>query len=237
MSTSRTSVVLVLFAGLLSCLGLSGCSGSDEPVSEGKTPEEVMALAKQTLDETSGLTLSLSTDNLPDGVTGIAGADGVATDAPAFDGTIKVVLSGTTFDVPVIAVDGKVYARIPLTPGWSDIDPADYKAPDPAQLATPDNGFSAMLAATEDLEEGDSVRGGVDNNEILTEYTGTVPGDAMTSIIPSASGASFDAAYLVTDDGELRQATLTGVFYPDSPEMTYTVDFEAYGTTREIKAP
>ncbi len=224
--------VLALIAGL----ALGGCSSSDK-VADGKSPDEVIALAKKTLDETSGLNLKLSTDNLPDGVTGIAGADGVTTSAPAFEGTITVVLSGKSFDVPVVAVDGKVYAQIPLVPGWSDIDPADYSAPDPAQLVTPDHGFSSMLTATEDLEEGESVRGGADNNEILTEYTGTVTGDVMTSIIPSAQGDSFGASYLVSDSGELREAELTGVFYPDSAEMTYTVDFEDYGTTKEITAP
>ena len=102
---------------------------------------------------------------------------------------------------------------------------------------TPDHGFSSMLTATEDLEEGESVRGGADNNEILTEYTGTVPVEVMKSIIPTAQGDSFDAMYLISDTGELREAELTGVFYEDSAEMTYTVNFEDYGTTKEIKAP
>ena len=56
--------------------------------------------------------------------------------------------------MPVRAVDGKVYAQIPLTPGWSDVDPADYGAPDPAQLISADDGFPSILAATTDLEEG-----------------------------------------------------------------------------------
>ena len=64
---------------------------------------------------------SLSTDNLPAGVTGITKASGVATATPAFDGTITVVLSGQSVDVPVIAVDGKVHAQIPFTPGWNAV--------------------------------------------------------------------------------------------------------------------
>ena len=43
--------------------------------------------------------------------------------------------------------------------------------------------------------------------------------------------------FAITDDGELREATFVGVFYPDSEEMTYTVSFEDYGTEREITAP
>ena len=72
---------------------------------------------------------------------------------------------------------------------------------------------------------------------MLTTFTGTVPGDAMKKVIPSSSGDTFDAEYLVSDDGELRQAVLTGVFYPKSAEMTYTVDFADYGTTKDIVAP
>ncbi len=178
----RASVVVV--AALL----LAGCSGDEKSVSDDKTPEEVMELAATTLDETSGVTLSLSSEGLPDGKTVLKAADGVGTHAPAFDGTITVVLAGTDFNVPIVAVDDKVYAQIPLTPGWSEVDPADYGAPDPAQLMSTDAGFSALLTATDGVEEGDTVRGGEDNKEVLTEYTGTVPGDAVKNVIPSAVG-------------------------------------------------
>jgi lipoprotein LprG len=147
-----------------------------------------------------------------------------------------VVLSGQDFEVPVVAVDDKVYVQLPLTPGWQDIDPADYGAPDPAQLMSADAGFSALLPATTDLEEGDSVRGGKDNKEVLTEYSGTVSSSAVENVIPTATG-DFDVAYTVTDDGELREATLTGDFYDSGDSMTYTVDFDDYGTETDIKAP
>ena len=60
------------------------------------------------------------------------------------------------------------------------------------------------------------MRGGADNDEILTTYSGTVPGEAMESVIPSSAGDSFDVEWQITDDGELRKATLTGVFYPQT---------------------
>jgi lipoprotein LprG len=60
----------------------------------------------------------------------------------------------------------------------------------------------------------------------------------VANVIPSAEAdGSFDATYTVSDSGELRQAVLTGVFYPDSEPMTYTVDFTEYGTEQEIAAP
>ena len=231
MTPLRATALAVASSALL----LSGCSGDDSAAS-GSSPEQVMEQAKETLDGTSGISISLATDDLPEGVTGITAAEGVGTRAPGFEGSITVVLSGTEFNVPIVAVDDKVWAQIPLTPGWSDVDPAEYGAPDPAQLMSTDTGFSSLLPATDDLEEGESVRGGQNNEEVLTEYTGTVAGDVVSNVIPSASG-DFDATYTVTDDGELREAVLTGVFYPGTESMTYTLGFEDYGTEQDITAP
>lgn len=225
-------------AVLLACslVALSGCSGGEGKVSNGKTPDEVLALAKQSLDETSGVTLTMEADALPPGISAISSAEGVATRAPAFEGTLDVVLGGSEFEVPVIAVDGTVYAQIPLVPGWSDVDPAEYGAPDPAQLMSPDTGFSSLLTATDGVEEGESVRGGQNNEEVLTEFSGTVPGDVVSNVIPSASG-DFKAAYTISAGGELRTAELTGEFYPATEPMTYTLGFDDYGTEQDITAP
>ncbi|MGZ6752484.1 MAG: LppX_LprAFG lipoprotein [Nocardioides sp.] len=227
----RRALLALLMAG---SFALTGCGGGSS--SSDKSPAEVMAQAKKTLDDTSGVQITLSTDNLPEGVQGITRASGVGTHAPAFDGSITVMLSGQPFDVPVVAVDGKVYAQIPLTPGWQDVDPSEYGAPDPAQLMSTDHGFSSLLSATTGVQAGDSVRGGKDNKEVLTKYTGTVPDTAVKNVIPSASG-DFDATYTITDSGELRTATLTGVFYAHSDPMTYTIGFDGYGTDKQITAP
>jgi lipoprotein LprG len=233
----RRRLTSSLLAGAVALLSLAACGGSDEGGGgSDATPEEVFAAAKTNLDETSGVTLTLDTQDLPEGVTGVETAEGIGTHAPAFDGTITVVLSGQAFQVPVVAVDDTVYAQIPLTTGWQDIDPSDYGAPDPAQLMSPDAGFSSLLPATTDVEQGDGVRGGTDNKEVLTEYTGTVGADTMKNVIPTASG-DFDVTYTITDDDELRSAELTGVFYQDSDPMTYTVTFQDYGTDKDITAP
>jgi len=236
MPRPRRRTLLRLACVALVAGALAGCSDDQGSVTDERSLDEVMELAKTTLDETSGVNLSLKTTDLPPGVTGVKEATGVGVHPPAFDGSLTVVLSGTDFNVPVIAVDDKVYAQIPLTPGWSDVDPAEYGAPDPARLMSPDAGFSAMLPATEGLEEGESVRGGEDNREVLTEFTGTVPGDAVSNILPGAEG-DFDATYTITAEGELRETVLTGVFYPNTESMTYTIGFEDYGTEKKIAAP
>jgi lipoprotein LprG len=219
---------------VLAVLALSGCggggSGSDED------PATALKTAQHTLEGTSGVSLSLRTDDLPDGVQGLKSASGTVTDAPGFDGTLGVVTQLGTFSVPVKAVDGKVYAQIPLSPGWSEVDPADYGAPDPAQLISAASGVPSILAATEKPRSGQDIRGGTDNKEVLSTYTGTVPDSAVAAIIPGASG-DFDATYALTSDGELRQVELTGEFYAGHPANTYTLVLTDYGTSKDITAP
>ena len=52
------------------------------------------------------------------------------------------------------------------------------------------------------------MRGGQDNKEVLTTYTGKVPEAAAAHLIPGATG-EFDATYGITSDGELRTAELS----------------------------
>jgi lipoprotein LprG len=226
-------LAILLLTGLLTAVTLAACGGKS---SSDVDPATAIKTAQQKLEDTSGLTLSLTTDDLPDGVQGVSSATGTLTDAPAFDGSLGVKLAAGSFSVPVKAVGGKVYAQIPLTPGFSTVDPSDYGAPDPAQLLTTDQGIPSILAATKDLKQGDQVRGGTDNKEVLTTYTGTVSASAVSHLIPGAGG-DFSATYAVTDDGELRQASLTGLFYAGKPAMTYTLLLTDYGTSKDITAP
>ena len=94
----------------------------------------------------------------------------------------------------------------------------------------------ALLGATTAPKNGDDIRGGTDNKEVLSTYTGTVPASAVSSIIPGASG-DFAATYAVTSDGELRQVELSGVFYAGHPANTYTLVLTDYGTSKDITAP
>ena len=77
------------------------------------------------------------------------------------------------------------------------------------------------------MKKGDDVRGGKDNKEVLTTYTGNVPESAAAHLIPGATG-DFTASYGITPDGELRTAELTGTFYAGKPSMTYTMTVDDY---------
>jgi lipoprotein LprG len=240
LTRARTSgrLAVAVSAVLLAVPTLTACSGDEsEAAAEKKAPEEVLAEASVKLTETSGVDLTLSTEALPEGVSGIARAAGTITNAPAFDGSISVVFAGQTAEVPVVAVGGDVFAQLPFTDGaWQKVNPKEYGAPDPADLIGAD-GFPGLLTLTESPEAGESVRGGAGNSEILTTYSGTLPGDAMDAVIPSSAGDSFDVEWQVNDDGELRTATMTGVFYPHTDAITYTVEFADYGTEKDITKP
>jgi lipoprotein LprG len=232
--TARARMLVgVVLAVLLGAGTLVGCSGdSGKPKA---SPATTLAAAKRKLDATSGVHLGLSTPKLPSGVSGLLKADGVGTHAPAFDGTIKVAASGITADAAVVAVGGDVYAKLPFTTRYAKIDPASYGAPDPAKLLGSHGGLSSLLTSAKDVKEGKKVREG---KVVSTSYTGTVPGTAVSAVIPSASAkADFDATFVVTDDHELTKAVLTGPFYPQGGDVTYTITFDHYGTTKNITAP
>ena len=228
----RTRAALAV-AALAVPLLLASCSGADSAPEE--SPTERLAAAKAQLDDTSGVRIRLEADQLPSGVNGLLAADGVGTHAPAFQGTIKVAASGITADAAVVAVDDVVYAKLPFTTDFVDIDPADYGAPDPADLMSSEGGLSSLLTAAEAVEEGEQVR---DGDVVLSTFTATVPGEAVAAVIPSASAdADFDARFTVDDSDRLDEVVLTGPFYPDADEVTYTVEFDQYGIDKDIKAP
>ena len=218
---------------VLLVLAVGGCSG--DGASDEQTPAEVLAGAKSALDKTAGVHLSLTTDDLPDGVDGVVDADGIGTHDPAFEGTIGARVNEIPLNVPVVAVDGLVYAKLPFTSRYAEIDPGDYGAPDPSQLMATDGGVSDWLTAATDVTAGDRVR---DGDEVLTTYTGTVPGKAVASVIPSADAtATFDAEFRVDDQGRLQRADVSGPFYGDHGTVAYRIALSDYGTTKDISRP
>jgi lipoprotein LprG len=222
----------VLVVALLLDVAVASCSGGDE---SSLSPEQRLAAAKTALDQTSGVQIQLVTEALPKGVSGLVSAQGVATHDPAFEGTIKVSAGGITADAQVVAVDGVVHAKLPFTTKFVEIDPADYGAPDPADLMSTQDGLSSLLTAAEDLEAGKQVR---DGDQVLSEIVGTVPGSAVRAVIPSASqDADFDATFTLDDADRVTRVVLTGPFYPDADDVTYTVDLEKYGVEKDIRAP
>ena len=232
----------VLTLTVTACSGDEGAAGNDKADTDddGKaSPEEVMAFAKKLLDETSGVEISLATDDDPDRDAFLKNAEGtIVADPPAFEGTADGRYMGfDASDISIVSVDGDFYVDLPLR-GFQQLDPADLCAPDPAELLDPDTGVSSVLTAAEDLEQGESERGGPDNSEVLTVYTGTVPGEAITNVLPCAPGDSFDAKLTVNEEGYLRAAEVTGQFFKgEEQEITYTIDVDEYDVEKDIAKP
>lgn len=234
--------------GGLATTSFAACTGGEDPVTENDeldgdgdgevTPEEVMVGAKEKLDATTGVELSLSTGDEPDSGDYLASAEGtLIADPPAFEGDVAGrVMGADASDISVVSVGGDLYVEVPVL-GWQTFDPADFCAPDPATLLDPQTGVSPILTATEDLEEGESELGGDDNEETLTPFTGTVPGDSVRNILPCAEGEKFDATYRVDADGYLTEAEITGEFFPGMDAITYTIAVEDYDVEQEISAP
>ncbi|TYL45085.1 LppX_LprAFG lipoprotein [Nocardioides sp. BGMRC 2183] len=232
-------LALAVAVPAVASLVLSGCTGGgDEQESDDQTPEDVLAEAKTLLDETSGITLRMSTPDDP-GTDYLSEATGtIVADPAAFKGQISGRVAGFPgSDIGVVSVDGSVYIDVPLQ-GWTDeYAPADFCAPDPATLLDPDSGVSSILTAAEDVEAGEAQRNEDDASVVITPYTGTVPGGSMRTILPCAADEDVEATFEVDDDGYLRTVEMTGSFFESADPITYTIAIEEYDVSEEITAP
>ena len=228
-------VAAVLASGV--ALGLSACSDDSDGGGGGEGAAEALSEAKQQLDESPAVDLELSTDpdRFPQGVEGVLSAVGTVTHAPAFEGDLTVRVNSLSADVPVVSVDGVVWAKLPFSTEFVEIDPADYAAPDPAELLAPEAGISTWLTVAEGVEAGDEVRSG---EQVLTTYSGTLPGRAVADVLPSADASGeFDAEFRLDDEGRLVDAVVTGPFYGKEGQVTYDLAISGYGSSKDITAP
>jgi lipoprotein LprG len=208
-----------------------GCSGSDDSSDE-ESPADRLAVAKASLDDADFIGFTLSTDNLPGDVDGLVEASGTGTHEPAFTGDVNVK-TALSINAPVIAVGGVVYADLPLV-GWTEIDPAKYGAPDPAALMDTEAGLSSLFTATENPVAGDDERAG---DEVLSTIKGTIPGDAVHDVFPSAGTDPFDVSYTLTSDNAIHGIDVTGPFYDGSDDVTYTLTFDLNADEVTIEPP
>ena len=94
-------------------------------------------------------------------------------------------------------------------------------------------GISSLFTATEGAKVGDSER---DGEDVLTTIDGTIPGDDVKAIFPSAGTADFDVTYTLTDGNDVDAIVVTGPFYGDD-DVTYSLDFDLDADAVEIEAP
>ncbi len=221
-----------LAAGLLAVLLLAsaGCGGSDQQAD--RPPTNRLAAAKRAFDRSPALQISLATHDLPRSVAGLLSADGTGTHQPAFKGEIKVVQSGLSLTVPVVAVGSKTWAKLGI---WQRVDPTQYNAPDPAGLMSLTHGLSSILTGATGVGKAVTKRRG---STTVTEIGAKVPGQLMARIVPSADrNALFDATFTLDKAGRLVAMVLSGSFYPSADDTTYTFSFTGYGSKSTVRAP
>lgn len=217
-------------------LGLTACTGDgDEPSGgDGPDPQERLSAAKTQIDEAESIDFTIGTDSLPSGVQGLLAAEGTGTTAPAFEGTARVSAGGT-IDADVVSVDGTVHAKIGFAPVFVELDPASIGAPDPAVFFDTETGVSSLLVATEDLSVGEQQR---DGEDVLSTITGTLPGELLEALLPTADGdGSFAVTYRLDEDDTLRGATITGPFYGSAGDVSYDLTVDPSDEPVEITAP
>lgn len=240
----RTTAASVLV--LTAAFAFTGCSGDDEGATSNPaadtdgddevSDEEVLAFAKTRLDETTGVRLTLGTDDTIDSDAYLSEASGVITaDPPAFEGQASGTFQGLpASDVDIVSVSGKVYAK--LFGSFQDFDLPDC-VPDPGGLLDPRTGFATVLAEAQQVDAGEAERGGADNDEVLTPYTAVVPGAAVQNLLPCAPGAEFVASFTIDDEGLLRSAQLQGEFFEGGGDLTYTISVDEYDVETTITEP
>jgi lipoprotein LprG len=178
--------------------------------------------ALDTLSDAPALKLSLSTNDLPSGVSGLKSTSGVGTHAPAFKGEATVVASGLALTVSVVSVNDTTWAKGGMISNWTKIDTAGLGVPNPAAIVgTSDGGFLSVFGATQGLKDAGKTR---KESVVLTKLTGTLPGSEVHTMLSTVDSSSdFSVIYLITSDGELQSADITGPFYGKGTKTTYTL--------------
>ena len=222
---ARFALLAVLVA-----VPVAGCGGGSD-----ESPTDLLARAKTTLDEASSVHFTLDVADDPAG-DGLIGGEGDLLRPESFQGTLQVRLAGASLDVDVVSLDGTVYAKLPFTPGFSEVDPADYGIGDPAALLDPETGISQFLEQVENPKLGDERR--VDG-EVVREVTGSIPGDLVEQLLTSKDPSQpVEATFAITTEGtQLRRAELAGPFFTAEDDATYVVELTDYGADVEISAP
>ena len=230
-SSRRVALLLValLLAALTACTG--GGSGSS-----GETAAQLLARARKTLDGTPTVHFQLSSTGAPATGTALTGGEGDIQRPASFQGALKVQVGGSPVDVKVVSVNHTVYAQLPLTSGYSVVDPATFGVGDPGALLDPRTGISQLLTAAQNPQLGAEKRV---NGEVVREVTGDLPGSLVQQLLTSKDPAKpVHARFSVaTGSGQLRQVVLTGPLFTAAQDGTYTLQLSRYGAGVSITAP
>lgn len=228
--------VVLGVAVLLGVAALAGCTaGGADPTATPESPTNKLAAIKAYVDRASSVRMAMTSRDIPGDAQGVLGAKGVGAHPPAFKGTVTARVKGIQADIDIIAVDGKIYAKLPLVPGMREVSADQLDAPDPAMLFNPDKGITPLLTMTTDAAYGPETRSGSD---VLATITGKLPGAKIVDLFWTGDrSGEFAVTYgYVEATGELRTVELTGPFF-GAATSTYALTLDQYGQQVDIRAP
>jgi lipoprotein LprG len=231
----HTGTPAVVFA-LVMAAALTACSGGDKQAGVKKlTAAEQLASAKAKADAATSMHLILRSSGIPATANGVLAADGSGTHAPAFKGTLDARIAGFAAKVEVVAINSLLYLKLPFTTEFTEADPKEFNAPNPALMFAKEGGITSLMTATTNLVEGEATRSGAD---VLRTITGKLPGASIVKLLNFGDAAkTFDVTYGITDPGgELRSVTLVGPFFKNATS-TYVLTLDKYGAPVEISKP
>lgn len=224
--------VLLAGSALLTTV-LAGCTDSKAPT---RDPQEVLRAAREKLVAAGTVAVTLTGPEIPAGRNGVVDATGdgqFSSTEPKFSGTVSGRVNDVSANLEIVAVGEKAWWKF-FTPDFTPADLAAAGAPNPSTFFDPESGIPALLTQAKDVKAGRQAREGKD---ILTEYTGTIPGSLVKDLLFLGDGAADFAATLgITAGDELRKAVLTGAFY-EGTTGTYTLVLTDYGKPVTITAP
>jgi len=106
---------------------------------------------------------------------------------------------------------------------------------DPADFADPSKGISGLLLALKTPQKlGDAREGEV----VLRRVSGTLSGDLVAPIIPSADpSGTYKTVVGIDEDDRIVTLDVTGEFFSGGGDETYQLAFDDYGKSVKITAP
>lgn len=237
-ATMRRTTRRVLPAALVAVLALTACSGDDGDGGGETTtdPQAQLDTAADLLNEASSVTFTLEGADLPDDGTVVVGGEGVAVPPSSFEGEIRIRAGALPATIKIVSVDGRLWAQLPLTSGFDEVDAEELGFGDPGLLIDPDQGVSQLLTSGTEVTAGEQIR--VDG-DVYDQVESVLPGELVGQVLTIADPeADVQAVWaLDSESGHLRQATLTGPFYDGGEQQTYTVRLDDYDEPAEISTP
>ncbi|MFI7587272.1 LppX_LprAFG lipoprotein [Spongisporangium articulatum] len=251
MHVSRTtrSILTTALAVVLTVGGLGACSTGDRSntvAAEPAPPPEVANLLTRCLDfldgsRTAAFTVKGTGVPKDAGKSRMISGKGVMSrptpSTAAFDGDLKVLISGSEVPVSVISFRGRLYVRTGENAAWQVSDPGAFGMIDPATWIEREKGIPRMLTELKSVQDGGTST--LDDGTVVHDVKGYITGYLAARLIPIADVNSRVQITLSIDPKtyELRRAVMTGHFFESAPSSSYVVRLFDYDEKVVIKPP